>query len=347
MSETMSRGRRRHLTPIMVPLLIWVALLLMPILINHVGGIHLTGRWYASIMVALFALIALFYADYCYFVKKYVARKKWRQFILINLVLSLLLLAGSEIIIVTCISNVDASETSSLSEIVYACGEFILLALTASLSVAVRMTEMTYSAGITIAEMDKLRAQSELQSLKSQINPHFLFNTLNNIYSLIAVDGEKAQNAIHSLSHLLRYIIYDCSSEKVLLKDELSFTKGYIDLESLRLDNSIMLSVDIPEVPENLEIAPLILIPFIENAFKHGVSYSEPSSIEIQIKIDGNRLGCHVRNTSHPKVEQVGESGVGVKNTVKRLNLLYGKDYSLTQGDMGDGFFETDLKILL
>lgn len=331
----------------MMPLLIWVALLLMPILINHVGGIQLTGRWYASIMVALFALIALFYADYCYFVKKYVARKKWRQFIFINLVLSLLLLAGSEIIIVTCISDVDASEASPLSEIIYACGEFILLALTASLSVAVKMTEMTYSAGITIAEMDKLRAQSELQSLKSQINPHFLFNTLNNIYSLIAMDANKAQSAVHSLSHLLRYIIYDCSSEKVLLKDELSFTKGYINLESLRFDNSIKLSADIPEVPENLEIAPLILIPFIENAFKHGVSYSEPSSIDIQIKVDGNKLNCRIRNTSHPKMEQEGESGVGVKNTVKRLKLLYGKNYSLKHGEMGDGFFETDLEIML
>lgn len=333
------------MSPILVPLLIWVALLLMPVLINHLGGIRLTFRWYASVLVAIFALVTLFYSDYFYFVKKYVARRKWRQFIFINILLSLLLLAASEMIIILFIA--DSSQLTRSGEIIYAIGEFLLLALSASLSVAVRMTEMTYSAGISIAEMEKLKAQSELQSLKSQINPHFLFNTLNNIYSLVEMDSAKAQEAVHNLSHLLRYIIYDCSSEKVLLKDELTFTKDYIRLEALRLDDSIRLDVNIPEVSGNLEIAPLILIPFIENAFKHGVSYSEPSSIDIDISLTGNLLVCHILNTSHPKTENEGESGVGVKNTVKRLKLLYGKDYTLVQKNREDGYFETELKVLL
>lgn len=149
----------------------------------------------------------------------------------------------------------------------------MLLALTVALSVAIKMTGNWYRTEAEKQEIEKERTQAELKNLKSQLNPHFLFNTLNNIYALIQLNPPQAQYAVHSLSHLLRYVLYDNNQNLISLDKEFAFMKNYIELMSLRLSSDqVKLNIDIPDDGRGYMVAPLLFITLIENAFKHGVS---------------------------------------------------------------------------
>lgn len=173
-------------------------------------------------------------------------------------------------------------------------------------------------------ELEKEKLNSELAFLKNQISPHFFFNTLNNIYSLIGIDQSEAQGSVHKLSKLMRYLLYESEQTQAELSDEIDFMNHYIDLMKLRLSNKVKLSVSLPEESGTLAVPPLLFIPFVENAFKHGVSYREPSFISITMFIDGKTVNFTTKNSigaSTSKDEQ--HSGIGLENVKKRLNLLY------------------------
>jgi len=180
-------------------------------------------------------------------------------------------------------------------------------------------------------ELEKEKLNSELAFLKNQISPHFFFNTLNNIYSLIGIDTEEARHAVLKLSKLMRYLLYESERAESKLSDEIDFLAHYMDLMKLRLNNKVKLSVSLPENYEELYIPPLLFIPFIENAFKHGVSYREPSFIDIRMKVEGSRITFFSKNSrgtsSHPGDGQY--SGIGLENVKKRLNLLFPRSHTL------------------
>ena len=176
-------------------------------------------------------------------------------------------------------------------------------------------------------EAERQKYEVELKNLKSQINPHFLFNTLNNIYALIAISQDKAQEAVMNLSHMLRYVLYDDDKTFVPICKEVDFINNYIQLMKLRLSRNVEVNVvtNIDKNPE-LPIAPLLFISFIENAFKHGVSNTEPSYINFSIEtIDKDTIRCELRNSYFPKTEEHDKSGsgIGIENTKRRLELLY------------------------
>ena len=174
-------------------------------------------------------------------------------------------------------------------------------------------------------ELEKEKLNSELAFLKNQVSPHFFFNTLNNIYSLIGIDAADAREAVLKLSKLMRYLLYESEQGLTGLNDEIAFMINYIDLMKLRLNNKVELSVSFPEKTENPGIPPLLFIPFIENAFKHGISYREPSFIDIKMTVDGAIVCFSARNSigasSHPGDGQY--SGIGLENVKKRLSLLF------------------------
>jgi hypothetical protein len=174
-------------------------------------------------------------------------------------------------------------------------------------------------------ELEKEKLNSELAFLKSQVSPHFFFNTLNNIYTLIGIDTEEAQDAVLKLSKLMRYLLYDSEGSNSRLSDEINFMNHYIDLMKLRINRKVDLTVDLPgNVPE-LSIPPLLFIAFIENAFKHGVSYREQSFIRIRMDVDEAQIRFEARN-SIGRSGTEGEnkhSGIGLENVKKRLDLLY------------------------
>lgn len=168
------------------------------------------------------------------------------------------------------------------------------------------------------------KLNSELAFLKSQINPHFLFNTLNNLFSLAHSRSEKTAAAIMKLSELMRYMLEDTGGKKVELYRELEYIKNYLELQRLRLDDAVKVELIMEGDFYNKSIEPLLLIPFIENAFKHGVSYQEKSFIHIELISNDHQLVLKMENSiPSQKMEKDAVSGIGLKNVKKRLKLLY------------------------
>jgi len=172
-------------------------------------------------------------------------------------------------------------------------------------------------------EIEKASLDSELAFLKSQISPHFFFNSLNNIYALIALDSDKAQKAVEKLSGLMRYLIYESDIKMVELQREFEFTQNYIDLMQQRLTAKVKLSVNIQHDVPQIKIPPLIFITFIENAFKHGVSYRETSFIDISLSVIGDEVVFNCVN-SIQSAKSTLQGGLGTVNVKKRLDLIYG-----------------------
>ena len=202
--------------------------------------------------------------------------------------------------------------------------------------------------------LEKENLIQQLEYLKYQLNPHFLMNTLNNIHALIDIDSAKAQEAVIQLSKILRYVLYDSNKSQVLMSQELDFMDSYVRLMRMRYTDKLHFSVKEPDSATSLYVAPLLFISFVENAFKHGVSYQQDSFIDIEWRCitndEGNqRLLWTCRNSKHPKQQDTGmpsQGGVGMINIRQRLNLIYGNDYTLNIHETADTY-EVELNIPL
>jgi two-component sensor histidine kinase len=179
--------------------------------------------------------------------------------------------------------------------------------------------------------LEQEKTSSELSFLKAQINPHFFFNTLNNIYALTLVNVETSRKAIHQLSRMMRYVLYDTQQNHTMLSQEIAFIKDYISLMQLRLTEVVTISFEGPVALKDMPVAPMIFLPFIENAFKHGVSATQASYIRINIDQNDNMLELTVRNSiiKDQSVSLDVHSGIGLNNTRRRLDLLYPDKYTL------------------
>jgi len=181
-------------------------------------------------------------------------------------------------------------------------------------------------------ELEREKLNSELAFLKNQISPHFFFNTLNNIYSLISLNAEDSQKAVLKLSKLMRYLLYESEQGDTKLNNEIEFMNNYIDLMKLRMSNKISLSVEFPEEFKDISIPPLLFIPFIENAFKHGISFRENSFIRIEMVCDTGKIifKCNNSLAEGGNGTTLDSSGIGLINVKKRLELLYPGKHELT-----------------
>lgn len=186
------------------------------------------------------------------------------------------------------------------------------------------------------AEQEKLNA--ELSYLKAQINPHFLFNTLNSIYSLAIQKSDVTPSAIVKLSAMMRYVVSESNRDFVPLEKELSYIRNYVELQQLRFGEAVQLLFFVHGNTGSSKIAPLVLIPFVENAFKHGINAEESSCIRISIDIDNNELRLEVFNNKVFVRREEEKSGLGIENTRGRLQLLYPNRYSLVITDTEESF---------
>jgi sensor histidine kinase YesM len=195
-------------------------------------------------------------------------------------------------------------------------------------------------------EMEKAKLNAELALLKSQISPHFFFNTLNNIYSLSTINPEDSRTAILKLSKMMRYLLYDSEEGDTKLSNEIELMTNYIELMKLRLDENYDLRVKFPDEYEDFRIPPLLFIPFIENAFKHGVSFREDSFIDIFMAISDNIIIFRSFNSLSGSAAETGleSSGIGLNNVRKRLDLLFPGKYNLHLNKT-ESTFEVLLKI--
>ena len=189
-----------------------------------------------------------------------------------------------------------------------------------------------------MAEMESQNLQSEMDALKYQINPHFFMNTLNNIHALIDIDAEAAKTTVIELSKMMRYVLYDTENQVTDVEKDIRFIEHYIALMRIRYTDAVDVKLTIcKEMPTGAKVPPLLLIVFIENAFKHGVSYNEPSFVHINLSVDEEFAYAEVRNSLHKNKNQV-YGGVGLVNVRKRLDLIYGKKYTLDIDQSSDEY---------
>lgn len=194
--------------------------------------------------------------------------------------------------------------------------------------------------------LQQQQVTAELSFLKAQIHPHFFFNTLNNIYSLTFIDIDTSREALHKLSWMMRYLLYETQNDTTLLSNEIRFVKDYIELMRLRLNRNITVELNAAGIETDFTVAPMLLLPFVENAFKHGVSGTEQGHITIRIEQQENKLFLYVENTVFAKPSaEIDDGGIGLTNTRRRLNLLYHNRHQLLARLRPDHTYEVQLEL--
>lgn len=206
------------------------------------------------------------------------------------------------------------------------------------LSLGLRVLERQSKIEKMQEEMEREKLNSELAFLKNQISPHFFFNTLNNIYSLIGINAEDSQKAVLKLSKLMRYLLYESEHGDTILSQEIDFMKNYIDLMKLRMSEKVSLTVDFPEDTDDISIPPLLFIPFIENAFKHGITTRGRSFINISLSYTPDVIIFKCSNSIARKEPEEKQSGLGLGNVKKRLSLLFPGKHDLAIDKHDDEF---------
>ncbi len=214
-----------------------------------------------------------------------------------------------------------------------------------ALSTASRMVGFWVNSEKRMSEVEKDKVRAELAFLKAQVHPHFLFNTLNNIYTLATINHAKTAESILRLSNIMRYFTDEAQRTFVPLKEEADCIKNYIALQELRLPANNELHINLDDIDPELEIAPLLLLGFVENVFKYGISKKYASPIYIQLKTESNRILFQTKNRIHSNSQRHNSSGIGISNAEKRLARLYGQgEYQLVIKET-DGWFIVDLHL--
>lgn len=311
-------------------------ILLAPWLVMWRSG-NVDGRFYSIYLLRTSCLILVFYVNYIYLIDRLLFRRKFWPFIIANVCLLVVLaiftnlfaemVLRGESILTGAPHRRDPLIPKPLPHTIRVFGENIMLVLVIGMSVALKATMRWYKDSMNLEKVKAAQLEADLKNLRNQLNPHFLFNTLNNIYSLIATDSEKAQESVYRLSHLLRHIAYENDQIFVPVDQELAFTRSYIDLMELRLNREVRLDVLICNEDCTNKIASLMFITLIENAFKHGMGKGKGSFIDIKILVEKDKgVLCTVANSSQGKVKKEIDkerSGIGLANLQKRLELLY------------------------
>ncbi len=197
-------------------------------------------------------------------------------------------------------------------------------------------------------EKETLNLKTELAFLRSQVSPHFMFNVLNNMVALARKKSDLLEPSLIKLSSLLRYMLYETDEEKVLLDKEVDYLKSYIDLQVQRFGNKIKVEACLQEVNGSYLVEPMLLIPFVENAFKHGTGAYNNGEINIKLTAKDNLLHFSVGNAYTKNIEEIKDktSGIGLQNVKRRLNLLYNQMHTLTITDENN-FYTIDLQLKL
>jgi len=348
----------RKFPPLFLHLLGWGFLVLFLMWQPLSWQIQLPNTFWIKQIVLLTMLVCIFYLNVYFWFPRYLAKNKYLKFILFN-VASVIMLAVIIEQVQTAIGHreqMDKAWQAAHDDMTRPKRKKDKLDYFALLTALIIIGISTSVAAVQNVQRDQQYRQdleqekinSELSFLKAQINPHFFFNTLNNIYALTVIDVEAAQQALHKLSRLMRYVLYETQNETVLLSQEIAFAQDYIQLMQLRLTDKVSVHLSPPEPLHDVSIAPMLFLPFIENAFKHGVSSLEKSSIDISIRQETNKIFVEVKNTLFTDKRTLldDSNGIGINNTQRRLDLLYPGKYSLKMNEnKEDREFEVHLEL--
>ncbi len=296
-------------------------------------------------------MLAVFYLNFFFLIPQCLIRRhKWWQFIAWNV----LLIAGASLLthwlsVISWAARPRRHEPDQWQSMM-ATASFLLrdggmMLLTVSLAVVLRLSGRWVELERRQQKLLASQRESELENLRAQLNPHFLFNTLNSIYALIAVSPDEAQKAVHELSGLLRYVVYE-NPERVPLEREIGFVENYVELMRLRM-GSRPVTLDVSS-QGNPEIAPLLFVTLVENAFKHGNTSDQTRPINITINASDSAIRCTTENWFDASARtDRGAGGGGIANLRRRLELIYGGAASLTMKKSSGGTCRVELKIRL
>lgn len=298
--------------------------------------------WARQIILALL-LVAIFYGNMLWFVPKVLLDgKPW--IFLVTIILSAVLFSGLLVYLDNLLNlpelmhkafNPDEPYVVKSRRIGGDIFNIMVYFLTIGISTSVASVQKWQKDESVRRELDRQRVSTELSYLKSQINPHFFFNTLNNIYALTNLDVKKAQEALLKLSRMMRYVLYENQKDETLLSKEVNFINDYIELMKMRISSKVTLDIQIEEPKHDLVIAPMLLLPFLENSFKHGISSQHESTILIKLEVMGDTLFFETKNHIYPvnsDSPEAKENGIGLVNTQRRLSLLYPNKHRLKFG---------------
>ena len=337
--------KRKNLIIILFHIFGWLCFFFLPALFIQPGGSFsdfLAARFSQTPLINFTFLILFFYFNAFYLLPKlYFNRKKIQYFLFISFIallfyflLTIINVRKSQLIE----GNVDPlvrTSTYKLRQV----RPFLLFIISWVISTIIHYAARLRNTENKLIEFEKEKIKAELAFLNAQINPHFLFNTLNNIYALSISDSKKSSRAILQLSKIIRYITTEMYSEMVTLEKELNCIEDFVALQRLRLSkDTVKLNFEINGDRFNKKIAPLLLVTFIENAFKHGISNERQSPIKIIITIKNDRLELYLQNKIYERTKEIDYLGIGISNIQKRLVHLYNDQFSLKISTSNDLF---------
>ena len=318
-------------------LLLWL-IVLSPGLINYFTTHDPALSWGALTVSAywLMPMVIVYLVNFYVLVPLFYFRRRLWWFICLNI---LLVLACNYRFLTTDILTMPDYYQTGYSSFMMISLLINVMAIAFALSIRYMMRQQ---------ERKQKEVEAELAWLKNQINPHFLFNTLNNISSLAQINGEETQEAIMQLSDLLRYAMYESNKPKVRLDGEVEFMRNYINLMKLRCNEMTEVNAQFKIHNAQLEVAPLLFISLVENAFKHGMNSNAPATIDIRLEQQDDTLIFNCDNTNNPKpTKDRSGSGIGLENTRRRLDLLYPGRYTWEQEITPENIYHVKISIRL
>ncbi len=324
--------------PVVFHILAWVLFISIPILLHRPshpdhGAAHERGFLGMPELVSYITLIGFFYLNAYYFIPAFLSKKKMLAYVSLTLFGLLFITAGNGII----------------AHMYYPFHRSFMRSFTQKLfpGLFIFAISLSYRVIIDNARLEQLSKEkenenlkTELTFLKSQVSPHFMFNVLNNMVSLARKKSDRLEPILMELSGLMRYMLYESGTEKVSLEKEIEYLKSYINLQLLRFGEDVRVNFNIQEPLENNSIEPMLFIPLVENAFKHGLGIIEKPEIDIQLSSRENTVFMRVVNAFNKdaRMEKKSNSGIGLTNLERRLNLLYPGRHELIVSENGNQF---------
>jgi two-component system LytT family sensor kinase len=329
-------GKISTFVTILIHVLVWLGLFLIPFIDErqHANIDFLIRVGFTFILFASF-----FYFNYLFLIPRLFLRRRTAYYIL-SVLVTILFIIGVNMAYIMLLNHLGFEEKHHITNFnrlfwnLFFPSLFIL-----AISMSIRISNEWFKTDKQKKEMENEKLNAELAFLKSQVNPHFLFNILNNICSLARKKSDDTENAIIKLSQIMRYMLSDSRDEKVNLGKEIEYLENYIELQNLRISDRVRINFTVEGSPENYIIEPMLLIPFVENAFKHGISYVSDAEINIALHVEEKKLLFRVENTIfRANGNTMVESGIGLKNVLRRLELLYPGRHEIRISDDGQKY---------
>lgn len=330
-------------------ILLWTLYFLFWVYVISPGSSKADYYINSFVIVAIHALVSYFNI---YFLFPVYLQKRNYLLYFIAIILSISLATFLESAVFMLLNTIAAEDKSGLVSLRFLLTTAMAITYTTAITMSLKLVKHWYERERLAKQLEKVNTETELKYLKSQINPHFLFNSLNSIYSLALQKSDLAPELILKLSDILRYILYEGSEKKVSLTQEIKYLKSYLELEKVRHGDRMNLEIDIIGETDTKEIAPMLLIPFVENSFKHGLSKDIAKGfVKVKINTEKEMLHFEISNSKPINGSVVSskknyQGGIGLINVEKRLNLLYPNKHKLKIGSEGTEFkVELDINL--